>query len=161
MNATRTPSMGSTSAGQGACDTDNLNKLLRGELSAVETYEQALSKFEGQPIGEDLRELRDEHQQAVSHWEERIRHFGAEPAASSGAWGIFTAAVTGTAKIIGPATVLEALKKGEGQGIGDYEEALENPKVDAECKTMIRDRFLPACRRHSAELEQMMVSAAK
>ena len=163
MNATitKTPTAGSTRIAKETCDTDILNKLLRGEISAVETYDQAMQKFAGQSIETELREIRDEHQEAVAHWRDRVMHFGAEPVSSSGAWGTFAATVTGTAKIIGPETVLEALRKGEGQGIGDYEEALENPKVDEGCKTMIRDEFLLACREHQTELDRMMKNVGK
>ena len=32
-----------------ATNTDTLNSLLRGEISAAETYNQALEKFAGEP----------------------------------------------------------------------------------------------------------------
>ena len=35
-----------------------LNRLLRGEVSAVETYEQALKKCEGEACAGDLRHCR-------------------------------------------------------------------------------------------------------
>src|SRR6478752_64375 len=58
------------------CDTDALNELLRGEISAVETYDQAIAKFEAQPLASDLRRIRDEHQHAVVALRERVTAFG-------------------------------------------------------------------------------------
>ena len=47
-------------------DTDTLDALLRGEISAAETYDLAISKFEGHAVLEELRRIRDEHHAAMS-----------------------------------------------------------------------------------------------
>ena len=44
-----------TGALAGYCDLDMLNSLLRGEISAVETYDQSLPKFEEFPRHEITR----------------------------------------------------------------------------------------------------------
>lgn len=138
-----------------SCDVDALNKLLRGELSAVETYDQAISKLEGKPAASELRRIRDEHQRAAGAIRDRVSRFGGQPSSDSGAWGTFATAVTGAAKLIGPETVLAALKKGEQHGISEYEEALNNKDVNAECKEMIRSDLLPKCRTHVSELDRL------
>src|SRR5262245_58284213 len=48
----------------GTKTTDTLNSLLRGEISAVETYLQAEDKFAGDADAESLRRMRDDHQEA-------------------------------------------------------------------------------------------------
>lgn len=138
------------------CDTDALNLLLRGELSAVETYTQAMSKFEDQQVIANLQRIREEHTRAVQEWRERVVHFGGTPSESSGAWGTFASAVTGTAKVIGPGIVLAALKQGEEHGIGQYESALENPDIHPDCQQLIRTDLLPACRKHVVELDRLI-----
>ncbi|OWK42107.1 DUF2383 domain-containing protein [Fimbriiglobus ruber] len=140
------------------CDVDALNQLLKGEISAVETYEQAIEKFAGKPGASDLRRIRDEHVHAVSTLKHRVTQFGGEPTTSSGTWGTFAGAVTGTAKVIGPDTVISALKKGEEHGISEYEAAIANADVNQECKVMFRSEFLPNCRRHITELEGLAKS---
>ena len=45
---------------------DTLNSLLRGELSACETYEQALQKFEGRVEAVELRQIHQEHEGATN-----------------------------------------------------------------------------------------------
>ena len=141
------------------CDVDALNKLLRGELSAVETYDQAISKFENKPGVNDLRRIREEHSRAVDEIRNRVTKFGGKPSEGSGPWGTFATAVTGAAKVIGPDTVLAALKRGEEHGISEYEEALNNKDVNAECKELFRSDLLPKCRTHVSELDRLSASA--
>jgi hypothetical protein len=138
------------------CDTQALNSLLRGELSAVETYDQAMEKFEDQHILADLHKIRERHAHAAIVLREQVLRFGNEPATGSGPWGAFAAVVTGTAKVIGPATALSALRQGEEHGINEYEDALQNENVNPECKEMIRGDLLPSCRGHVDELNRLM-----
>ena len=138
-----------------ACDTDALNSLLRGELSAVETYAQAAEKFSTWDGAAELRRIRSEHVAATNALREKVNHFGGTPADGSGVWGSFAAAVTGTAKVFGQGAALAALKQGEEHGINEYEEALENPDVHPACKDMIRGTLLPRCRQHVADLDRL------
>ncbi|HJZ89506.1 MAG TPA: DUF2383 domain-containing protein [Gemmataceae bacterium] len=138
------------------CDVNTLNSLLRGEVAAVETYDQVIGKFDGQSQAIELHRIRDEHNEAAAVLRERIRHFGGEPAEDSGAWGTFTKAVAGTAKILGPVSALGALKQGEDYGIGQYETALNDPDIDSDCKDLIRYRLLPRCRSHVGDLDRII-----
>jgi hypothetical protein len=138
------------------CDIDALNALLRGEVAAVETYDQVIAKFDGQPQAVELQRLRNEHEQAAAVLRERVRHFGGDPAEGSGLWGKLTAAITGTAQVFGPATALGTLKQGEEYGIGQYENALNDPEIDTEDKDLIRYRLLPRCMCHVSDLDRMI-----
>lgn len=143
------------------CDIDALNALLRGEVAAAETYDQVIAKFDGQPQAIDLQRIRDEHTEAAAVLRERVRHFGGDPAEGSGLWGKLTAAVTGTAKVFGPATALGTLRQGEEYGIGQYENALTDPEIDTEDKDLIRHRLLPRCLSHVSNLERMIDAVKK
>lgn len=138
--------------------TDTLNSLLRGEWAAVETYEQALAKFGNEPIGIDLRALESDHRQAAELLGRHIAERGGSPAESSGVWGMWAKAITGTAKLFGAAAALKALKEGEEQGVADYETALEDENLDAECREMIH-ALLPETRAHLALLERLIDEA--
>jgi penicillin-binding protein 1A len=97
--------------------TDTLNSLLRGEMSAIETYRQALEKV-GQDAGaEQLRSIERDHRAAVDGLTTHVGRQGEKPAQDSGAWGTFAKAVTGTAKVFGNASALKALKEGEVHGV--------------------------------------------
>lgn len=145
--------------GHPSCDIEALNSLLRGEISAVETYDEALAKFTAEAIATDLQRIRDEHQRAVVALRDRVAAFGGTPAHGSGGWGGFASAVTEAAKLLGPATTLSALKQGEEHGINRYETALGNDGVDADCKTLIRSDLLPKCRTHVTELDRLLGSS--
>jgi uncharacterized protein (TIGR02284 family) len=133
-----------------------LNSLLRGEISAVETYDQAISKFEGDATAAALGRIRDEHVSAVTTLREHVRMNGGEPSEGSGAWGTFATAVTGAAKVVGPGTVLAALRQGEEHGINEYESALKGKDLQAPCCDVIRTQLLPKCRQHVAELDRLV-----
>lgn len=138
------------------CDTDNLNALLRGEIAATETYQQAMRKFDGQPaITEMLRKIRDEHQQAATALREKVVQFGGQPSEGSGIWGTFATVVTGAAKALGPTTALSALREGEEHGIHKYENALRNDGIDDGYKDLIRMRFLPQCEEHIVAIDRL------
>jgi demethoxyubiquinone hydroxylase (CLK1/Coq7/Cat5 family) len=143
------------------CDVDALNALLRGEVAAVETYDQVIAKFAGRPQAVELQRIRDEHAESAAVLRERVRHFGGDPAEGSGIWGKVTAAITGTAKILGPATALATLKQGEDFGIGQYENALCDPEIDREDKELIRHRLLPRANSHITDLDRMIESIKK
>jgi hypothetical protein len=132
---------------------DACNKLLRGELSAVETYNQAIEKFSGSPEGPILAGLRGEHQQSVRELSGHVSAMGGTPDSTSGPWGAFAAAVEGTAKMLGESAALTALIEGEKHGINEYEEALGDPEVMEEAKTSIRDHLLPRLLDHVVVLE--------
>lgn len=143
------------------CDIDTLNALLRGEVAAVETYDQVIAKFAGQPQAIELQQIRDEHTESAAVLRERVRHFGGDPAEGSGIWGKVTAAITGTAKILGPATALGTLRQGEEYGIGQYENALCDREIDSDDKELIRNRLLPRSNRHVADLDRMIQAVKK
>lgn len=151
---TRNPT--GTSARPNVEAVDELNSLLRGELSAVETYEQALSKVDEYPAAmQEVRRIRDEHRDASQTLREHVTKFGGTPSTGSGVWGDFAGAVTGAAKLVGPDTTLAALKTGEEHGIRDYESALKKDALPAECKELVRGTLLPKCRAHVAALDSV------
>jgi hypothetical protein len=136
--------------------TGTLNSLLRGELSAVETYSQALDKVGSEPGAADLRQIEADHQRAVELLHRHIAERGGIPPMSSGAWGTWAATVEATAKLFGNTAALKALKEGEEHGIKQYEDALEDANLDAECKTLIRNTLLPQTRAHVPVLDRLM-----
>jgi bacterioferritin (cytochrome b1) len=132
---------------------DSCNKLLRGELSAVETYTQAIEKFSGSRESEVLAGLRSEHQHSVAELSKHVSAMGGTPDSDSGPWGTFAVAVEGTATMLGESAALTALIEGEKHGINEYNDALADPEVMEEAKDSIRDSLLPRLFDHVAVLE--------
>jgi hypothetical protein len=109
---------------------DDLNKCLRGELSAVETYTQALDKAQSDPgRGSELQQLSrilEDHRRAASQLQSLVQQAGGTPSDDSGAWGTWSKTVMGAAKMFGDAAALKALKEGEESGLKDYRNATGN-----------------------------------
>jgi uncharacterized protein (TIGR02284 family) len=134
---------------------DTLNGLLRGELAATETYQQALRQVDNEHGASQLALIRDEHSEAVSLLRKHIREFGGDPETSSGTWGTFAKAIEGTAQLFGNAAALAALKQGEEAGIVNYEKAAAEDRLPLACKTMITGVLLPRTRAHLAALDRL------
>lgn len=142
----------------GSYDIEYVNAILRGELAAIETYDQTLEKFKGQLTSTDLIRIRDEHKAHVAALSAHVAKFGGTPSTSSGPWGSFTTALTGVAKLIGPETALAALKQGEQHGLEQYEKALQHKDLPEETVTAIRTKLLPESREHVATLDRLIAA---
>ncbi len=134
---------------------DACNKLLRGELAAIETYTQAIEKFDTEVERTALEAIRADHQYSADELRRHLVDMGATPDEDSGAWGNFATALEGSAKLLGESPALAVLEQGEKHGISEYEEALANPRVMAEIKEVIRARLLPALDEHIATLSRL------
>ena len=55
---------------------DALNGFLRGEISAVETYRQAIEKLGGSPTGAQLEDCRRSHEQRVAKLRDQVARLG-------------------------------------------------------------------------------------
>ncbi len=134
-----------------------LNSLLRGEISAAETFRNVLSKAaEGSQadIG-TLRELQEDHGRACQLIRQRILDLGGEAADSSGVWGIWAQAVQGTLTLFGgDRGGLRALREGEEHGLKDYNAALND--VDPTSAQLIQNQLIPGQERHLSVLDQML-----
>jgi len=135
-----------------------LNGLLRGELAATETYQQALAKLDTTDNAADLRRIHAEHRTAANTLRQHVHQCGGQPDQGSGAWGTWAKLVEGTAKLFGDKAALKALKEGEEQGIKDYQTASNDEELSEECRGLIRMQLLPQTREHIAILDRMLSS---
>lgn len=134
---------------------DTCNSLLRGELSAIETYGQAIEKFRDATEQRTLEILRAEHVSSAQVLRHHLKEMGAQPSTSSGAWGTFAKAVEGTATMLGKSPALAALEEGEKHGIDEYRDALENEDVMEEIKDKIRQNLIPSLETHLKTLASL------
>ncbi len=105
---------------------DILNGLLRGEMSAVETYDQALNKIDDPSLRADLSSAQHCHAGRVQELERQIVSFGGEPSRSSGAWGAFAKTVEGGATLLGDKAAISMLEEGEDKGLKDYRDKIQD-----------------------------------
>jgi hypothetical protein len=136
-------------------DTETLNHLLQGEVSAVETYTQALNRFDDLEVISELQMVRDDHSRAVRALRDQIIQLGATPTDDAGMWGSFGVTHHGESEI-SPATVLAILCQGEEHGIREYEAALERSELQLESQRLICSKLLPGCRAHVEKLNALL-----
>lgn len=136
-----------------------LNSLLRGEMSAIETYRMALDKIKGsqEPGVAELEAMRRDHRDAADAIWRHMEQKGARPSEDSGAWGAFAKAVEGTARLFGNASALKALKEGEEHGLEEYEEALRDRDLPAGARSLLQG-FIGRQRSHIQALDRLIAA---
>lgn len=140
-----------------------INKLLKDELSATETYQQALDQLRedvGLAESVHLMPIFEDHKDAVSRLQAYIRQLGGTPSEDSGAWGTWAEIVQGGANMLGKEAALKALQQGEINGEEDYQEALEDTKLSSDVRALIETKLLPAQQSHVRTLERLLEAAA-
>jgi demethoxyubiquinone hydroxylase (CLK1/Coq7/Cat5 family) len=121
---------------------EQMNSFLRGEISAVETYEQALPAIKTDSTREELQRCEQSHRARVESIRQRIIAKGGKPSEGGGAWATFAKALTGGAKLVGEKAAIQALEAGEDHGLADYRKDRE--VLDPELRAFVDSELLPA-----------------
>jgi hypothetical protein len=119
-----------------------LNGLLRGEISAVETYNQARERITLPVVTPVLQDGQIAHQTRVQMLAEKIESLGGERSEGAGAWGAFANFLEGTAGLLGDKASVDMLEEGEDHGLQIYRDEIENCE-DGAVRTFIKDELLP------------------
>ena len=120
---------------------DQLRSFCRGEMSAVETYQQAIQATKQDWLLKRLRENLASHEARVLLLRRRIEQLGGTPPESSGPWGTFTNVVEGVAAAISDSAALSTLEEGERHGIVVYQRDFFN--MDEISQRLIAEHVLP------------------
>lgn len=125
-----------------SAEINTLNNLLKGELSAVESYAEAVLKVEEDSyIQKIFRQAQSSHIERAEKLRNAITASGGTPAESSGLWGSFAKLVTNTASGIGEKAIVNALEEGEDIGSNEYEwKILE---IHGDSHKFVRDELWP------------------
>jgi uncharacterized protein (TIGR02284 family) len=121
---------------------EQLNGFLRGELSAVQTYKQALAKVKDTNAREELETAKRSHETRVDTLRRRIQELGGKPTESSGAWGAFVNVLEKIGSAVGDRPAVAVLEEGEDHGLKDYR--VDLTKLDAETRRIVEQELLPA-----------------
>jgi demethoxyubiquinone hydroxylase (CLK1/Coq7/Cat5 family) len=130
-----------------------LNSFLRGEISAVETYRQALDKVTDPAIRVQLQSCEQDHEQRIELLRARITELGGRPDQSSGAWGVWAKLVQGGGNLLGEKTALQALEEGEDHGLNDYRRDLD--ELDVDTRSWVESNILPKAERTHGTLSTL------
>ena len=118
-----------------------LNSFLRGEISAVETYRQAIEKIKDPAIRSQLQTCEQDHEKRIELLRERITSLGGKPDQSSGAWGVWAKVLQGGGDLLGEKTALSTLEQGEDHGLNDYRKDLD--ALDGDTRSWVESNILP------------------
>jgi hypothetical protein len=133
---------------------DALTTLYRGEASAVEAYDRALTKFAGQPEEPTLAQIAGEHRDAVRRLDIELEHHGIKVPEGSGAWGMVANAVHTLTSMVNDEVPLQVLQRGEEVGIGEYERAIAAGGFSPDFTRQLHDG-LRRCQRHRDQLQAL------
>lgn len=143
-------------------ETRQLDSLLRGEISATETYRMAIESVADETDHADdvslLRQLQEDHGRAAQSLRDRIQELGGEASDTSGPWGAWAKFTQGTANLFGDGASLKSLKEGEEHGLKDYRDALDD--LDPTSQTLIRNQLIPQQEHHINLLDKLLTAAS-
>ena len=120
---------------------DKLNGLLRDELAAIETYDEALrgrSAFSGKT---ELSLCRRSHETRADALRRKIMTLGGLPVDSSGLRGVWSKVVERGAVAAGNEMAIRVLEQGEEHVLRDYLE--EMPELEPTVRAFVQDTLLP------------------
>lgn len=129
------------------------NQLLRGELSAIETYTHVIGNCDEHGVAHTLDRIREDHEQNANILRFHLSALGAVPDSGSGGWNVLARTAEGAAALLSDATAITTLIGGERHRIREYESVLGNPLVKEEIKVRLRDENLPRLRNDVRSLE--------
>ena len=131
---------------------DVLNSLLRGEISAQEAHEKALT-LEGALTADEAAELRRisaGHTRAAEALRTEVFRLGGAPAGTAGAWGAFARAFQFSANLLGASAAISSLLEGEEHGLREYQEALE--VANGSTISLLEETLIPSQTKNVAAL---------
>lgn len=134
-------------------DVETLNSFLRGEISAVETYRQAIGRISDEGLRSQLEACQKDHEERVAAIRERIEKMGGQPAEGSGPWGIFAKVVQGGADLIGDKAAIQVLEEGEDHGLADYQRDVD--QVHGDARRFVRMELLPKQKRTHERMSRL------
>lgn len=136
-----------------AKDVAALNGLLRGEISAVETYTQCINKLDDDTVKRTLASLRQSHALRSDRIHNRILLLDGKPDEHSGLWGTIATLFEGSASFFGERVALEALEEGERHGLRAYDRVTG---ISSPTRTFINTQLLPEQERTASALSTLV-----
>jgi len=135
------------------------DKILRGELSAIEAYDHVIEATIRDPEAPitTLAQIRNEHQRSCESLRQLVEKKGEHPSEDSGAWGTIVTALINVRSFFGPVSALRTLRTGEEHGLKLYQDALDMDLGERE-RAIIRDILIPRQVRHMAQLDSLIDS---
>ena len=137
-------------------EIQDLEKIMNAEVSAAAAYTQVLKKFSNYEHKNDLVSILKDHEFAVDFWKSQLRSIAASIEESSGPWTAAVDTIAKTEKLYGDSDTIKSLKEREEYELKEYEEILENNKVNFQSTAFIKNICLDQQRKHLAILDGLL-----
>jgi len=123
--------------------TAKLTEFLTAELSAVETYREAISRVSDSVLREQLEELELSHRQRIQMIRRHLTDLGAQPVPdSSQPWADLSGIKDSGNSAFADLTAVRILEEGEDRTAREYSNALE--ALDDDLRKLVEDSLIPA-----------------
>jgi Domain of unknown function (DUF2383) len=140
-------------------NVDTIEKLLKDELSATETYQKALDELNfpgGKFMTNSIMPMFGDHKAAVSLLQELMLKLGGKPPKTSDTWGSWPKLILENADLLGKHKALTVLLDGEKSWAADYIEALKDSTLSTEIRSLIETKLLPNQELHIRSLDRVL-----
>ncbi len=152
----RGPGVSETGEPTPAAARARLNALIRDELSAAAIYQQALEKVGADPVGDELRRMEREHEEAAHVLSEPRLRRGEKVPRGPGLRGAWPRAKESAAWLFGAKAAIKVLAEREREDVRAYEAALRDDALDPEVKSLIRLKLLPLTQARLPVLDRVL-----
>lgn len=139
---------------------DSCRRLLGVEMSASETYTEALDYFHCDPEQSLLLAIRAGHDENVDCLGDHLVAMGKEIRPEAESRNFFSKAVEGVSSTFGESATLLALEAGETGALKECRAVLADPLAPDGLKEDLRQRLIPRLQRHVEELERLRSAQA-
>lgn len=154
MEINQSPSMAQNS--KPMMKNDEVEEVIRGEISAAEAYEQVMESLKTDPESQRLQSFHEEHLKAVDYWKEQSVKENIYEEDGSGIWGTAVKGFVGVSKLFGSTSALAALREGEEYGLKLYKDLLKSENLTEDQKAQIRNHFIPTQEKHINSLNAII-----
>ncbi len=137
---------------------DVLDKLLRGELAALASYDLGLARVRDPAHRGVLLRCRGSHRERAWLLAHQLESLGRRPSLTAGPWGWLARLVEGGAALLGIHAALRALHEGELLGLRVYLEEVE--VLSGPPYELVSRRLIPQQRSTEAQIGELLCSVA-
>lgn len=115
---------------------DTLNELLKGELMAMDIYQETEDMQGDVQVMEMLKQFAKDHQEHAQLLADRIKELGGTPIEDTGMAGTMAGMSSKINALRGPSHLLEQVYAGEDKGVHAYEDRID--ELDPESQAIVR-----------------------
>lgn len=116
---------------------DTLNELLKGELMAMEIYQETEDIQDDEQVRSMLQQFSKDHQEHARLLADRILELGGTPVTGTGMAGAMAGMSSKINALRGPSHLLKQVYDGEDKGVHAYEDRID--ELDPESQKLVSE----------------------